>query len=227
MGSLLNAMCQLLVEGAEIGPQGSYQLDVKNIGHQSVRESFVSSLIGEGTGAAEIHLKQGAWASGDPENRLIEISFETAEGPDLFAQQNALLSGLFGFEDSVTQIDHDEALEEASAAARKKLPGLQRDFLTGLEPGEVIMVKAPFEVPDVEDGREWMWVEISKWSGDDIIGILKSEPFQIPELHAGQEVKVHADDIFDYIRRHPNGESEGNTTGDIIQRMQEGSTNEQ
>ena len=45
-------------------------------------------------------------------------------------------------------------------------------------------------------------------------------PFHIPELHAGQVVKVRQKDVFDYIRSYADGREEGNETGKILQKMQ-------
>ena len=99
------------------------------------------------------------------------------------------------------------------------MPGLQRDFNAGLQPGELIEVKAPFKTPD--GGNEWMWVEISSWKGNLIRGVLKNEPFNIPDLHSGQVVEIWQGDVFDYIREYPDKRREGNTTGDILEKMRQ------
>ena len=134
------------------------------------------------------------------------------------AKQEALLSSLFGWEDAITPVKHNEALLAASQRAKAKLPALRKDFAAGLNPGEFIQVKAPFKTPD--GGQEWMWVEITAWEGANIKGILKNEPFNIPSLHAGQIVQVKQEDVFDYIRQYPDGRQEGNETGAIIEKMQ-------
>jgi len=46
---------------------------------------------------------------------------------------------------------------------------------------------------------------------------LDSSHFDIPDLKAGAEVTVKAADIFDTIHRFPDGRSEGNETGKLIQ----------
>jgi hypothetical protein len=50
--------------------------------------------------------------------------------------------------------------------------------------------------------------------------LLRNEPFDIPELHSGQLVDVDPSEVFDYLRRSPDGREEGNTTSEIIERMQ-------
>jgi uncharacterized protein YegJ (DUF2314 family) len=87
-----------------------------------------------------------------------------------------------------------------------------------LAPGEFIQVKSPFDTPD--GGREWMWVEVTSWTGDKIKGLLSNEPFNIPDLHAGQVVEVSEADVFDYIRRLPDGTQEGNETSKVMKEAQ-------
>ena len=94
---------------------------------------------------------------------------------------------------------------------------LRKQFAEGLEPGEYILVKAPFKTP--EGGNEWMWIEVTEWSGNNIRGVLNNEPFYVPSLHSGQIVEIRQEDVFDYIRRHPDGTQEGNETGEIIKKM--------
>lgn len=84
---------------------------------------------------------------------------------------------------------------------------------------QYILVKAPFATRD--GGNEWMWVEVAKWSGDTIEGLLKNEPVDVPGLRGGQMVKVSQAKVFDYVRHHPDGREEGNETTKIIMRMQE------
>ena len=115
-------------------------------------------------------------------------------------------------------VNHDQAILAASKQAKEKLPQLRRDFNAGLEPGEYIYVKAPFETPD--DGTEWMWVEVMRWNDGEILGLLKNEPVYIPDLRGGSEVRVDEADVFDYIRYFADGSEEGNETGKLIQQSQ-------
>jgi uncharacterized protein YegJ (DUF2314 family) len=111
-------------------------------------------------------------------------------------------------------VKHDEQLEAASTRARARLPELRSAFVAGFRPAEYLLLKAPFARPD--DGHEWMWVEVVSWKGKRVRGLLRNEPFEIPTLHAGQEVEIDEDDVFDYILRHPDGTEEGNETGALI-----------
>src|SRR5262249_41288905 len=125
----------------------------------------------------------------------------------------------FGADDDVTHIEHTEELLAASRKAREQLPELYKVFHQGLKPGEYIEVKAPFRA--VDEGNEWMWVEVTKWDGHNITGVLENDPEKVPGLHGGQVVEVNEDDVFDYIRHYSDGHSEGNTTREIIEKMED------
>jgi uncharacterized protein YegJ (DUF2314 family) len=214
MGNIVSLFAQAIAEGATIRTPGQFDLNIKAIKTSQVRDPQVKSLLSNATGIAALSLRKASWEEGDPRNRLIEITFERGVGPDLPAKANQILSTAFGSEDSVIRVNHDEALEAASRQARKKLPELRKEFIKGLAPGEFIIVKAPFGTPN--NGQEWMWVEVMSWNGDKIRGLLRSEPLEVPSLHAGQEVNVSEKEVFDYIRKHADGTTEGNETAKLI-----------
>lgn len=222
MGHLINLFCQSIAEGHLQHRGGEYDLDIKKIENKDVREPMISSLKTNATAVALLTLNKGKWEKGDPENRLIELGFDRYDGHDVHAKQEKLLSNLFGWEDRITQVKHNEELLAASQRARDKLSVLREEFVNGLNPGEFIQVKAPFKTPD--GGRKFMWVEITDWDGDGIKGLLQNEPYNIPTLHGGQMVEVNQQDVFDYIRKFPDGSQEGNETGAIIQKMQQSSS---
>ena len=66
-----------------------------------------------------------------------------------------------------------------------------------------------------------MWVEVNKWEGSTLRGPLQNQPHNIPELQAGQEVEVEQDKVFDYIHKLPDGSTEGNETGKLIEAARE------
>jgi uncharacterized protein YegJ (DUF2314 family) len=220
VSNLINLLAQAIAEGGAVRPRGLYELDVRSIRHAAVRRAHVEGLGPKGTGVAALMLVKGTWEDGDPRNRLVEIRFDRGAGPDRHARQDSVLSALFGAEDSVTHVKHTKELLDASKAAAARLPALRDAFARGLQPGEFILVKAPFAIPD--GGNEWMWVEITAWDGDAITGLLKNDPANIPTLHAGQVVKVSQRKVFDYIRRDAAGREEGNETGKILERQQGG-----
>jgi uncharacterized protein YegJ (DUF2314 family) len=191
---------------------------MRSIKHPGVREPQVTTLKENATGILLLKLREGVPEEGDPPNRLIEITFERGTGPDPHAKREQILAAAFGWEDSVAQVKHgDQELQAASRRARAQLPQLQQEFAKGFAPGELLQVKIPFDTPD--GGHEYMWVEVATWKGDKITGLLNNEPRSIPTLHAGQEVTVSATKIFDYIRRRPDGTSEGNEPSKVSERQ--------
>ncbi|HKV92913.1 MAG TPA: DUF2314 domain-containing protein [Candidatus Angelobacter sp.] len=162
-------------------------------------------------------LKPGKPDEGDPENRLVELSAALYSGPDPQAKQDNMLSSLFGIEDIAHNVKDTEELLAESRRERAKLPVLHQAFDAGLPPGEYIDVKAPFKS---DGGKEWMWVEISRWKGKTITGTLQNDPVDVRDLHAGQIVEVNEDEVFDYIHYYPDEHTEGNTTAKILERTE-------
>lgn len=218
---LINLLSQSLVEGASIDASGRYDAKLAAIRHAARRKALSENLLPKSTGVARLGLVQGTPEKGDPDNRLIEIRFDNYPGVDRYARQEALLQSLFGTKDSIAYVKHTKRLLAASEAARAKLPELQKAFTRGLQPGEYLLLKAPFATP--EGGQEWMWVEVTAWQGDAITGRLNNNPFNIPTLHSGQLVKVSQAQVFDYIRHLADGQEEGNTTGRILQEQEKAS----
>jgi uncharacterized protein YegJ (DUF2314 family) len=225
VGNLINIFCQSMAEGAVFEKSGKFSLDLQGIKNSKVRDAQSKSIKGNSLGVAHLSLKPGVWEEGDPKNRLIQLTADRYVGNDVPAKQDMMLGCFFGWEDKVTTVEHNEGLLEESRKERAKLPGLQKEFNAGLQPGEFIQVKVPFKTPD--GGNEWMWVEITSWKGNLIRGTLENQPFNVPNLHGGQVVEVWQGDVFDYIRQYPDKRREGNTTGEIIRKMdqkQSGST---
>jgi uncharacterized protein YegJ (DUF2314 family) len=218
-GNLINLFCQSLAEGKTVRKAGTFRLELRAIRNSTVRDDQMNSLKSNASGIACLTLKQGKWEAGDPKNRLIQLTSDTYPGSDLHVRQETMLSSFFGSEDSVTTVQHNEELLAASAKAKTKLPEMQKAFARGLEPGEFIDVKAPFGTPD--GGTEWMWVEVTSWKNNEIKGLLQNDPSNVPNLHSGQVVDVRQEEVFDYIRQYADKQTEGNTTGDIIRKMDE------
>ena len=81
-----------------------------------------------------------------------------------------------------------------------------------------LMVKAPFRTDD--GGNEWMWLDVVRWKGKTIEGILQNDPAAVSGLAAGARVTVDEDSVFDYIVRRADGTTEGNTTAELTERRQ-------
>ena len=213
----MNLFAQAMVEGATIAKAGEFDLDIRTVRSAAVRDPMLAALKPGATSVAPLTLIVGTPESGDPRNRLIEIGFERAAGPDRYARQQALLGALFGATDTVSRVRHNEELLAASRAAVARLPSLRDAFNKGLQPGEYILVKAPFKTRT--GTNEWMWVEVLGWAGDSITGLLRNDPVDVDDLRAGQTVRVSQREVFDYLRQQPDGRAEGNETSRIIQRM--------
>ena len=218
VGHLINTLVQALAEGAALSPSGEYELDFRAIKNKALREKYMGSLLANASARARLTFRAGVPDQGDPDNRLLEITFDRYPGNDVHARQSAMMDALFGWHDEVKHIRHDAELESASRKARTRLPALRAAFNKGLVPGEYVQVKAPFSTR--RGSTEWMWVEVTEWKGGNIRGMLKNEPFDIPDLHGGQEVQVKEGEVFDYLRHFADGREEGNETGKIIEKMQ-------
>lgn len=213
MGKTITLLAQALAEGGRVGDQGELDLDLRSLGPSETRDSNLESLSDNATGKARLRLVYGTRQEGDAYNDLVEILFDRYDGPDLQARQDRMLAELFGTEeDALSQASNDEILA-ASERARGDLAALKPAFLAGLPPGEILLVKAPFES---SNGAEWMWVEVIEWDGDRITGTLQNIPVHATHLEAGQSVEVSEADVFDYIHRFPDGTEEGNETAKYL-----------
>lgn len=217
VGHIINLFGQAMAEGATVVRAGEFDLDLKSIANASVREPQMKSLLDHATARALLTLREGVHEEGDPHNALIEIAFDRNAGHDAHARRETAIGTLFGWKDSIKNVQHDGELVAASNRARAQLPALRADFAKGLAPGELILLKAPFDTPG--GGHEYMWIEVTAWSDETIKGLLKNEPFNIPTLHSGEIVEIKQANAFDYIRRLPDGTQTGNETGVILERM--------
>jgi uncharacterized protein YegJ (DUF2314 family) len=221
LGNTLNAVAQRLAEGDRPQGSGQYELNIANIKHSAMRKHVEDTVVGKASGRGGVQLVESAPQSGDADNALLEVRFNTSAGSDTTSRQTAFITDVYGAQtDDVIRVKHDAALREASERARAKLPALKAAFSAGLQPGETLSLKAPFATPT--GGNEWMWVEVTQWQGNQIVGMLRNQPRDVPTLKAGQMVNIKQEDVFDYIRRNPNGKQEGNETGEILSKIQKG-----
>jgi uncharacterized protein YegJ (DUF2314 family) len=218
LGEVVNVVAQALVEGAHTDASGQLSLRLQRSRHPGVNKWQGEGLQANARRTAPVLLVQGVRQDGDADNRLVRIAFDRQEGPDEHARQTALAAALFGSDDRVSRIRHDEKLLAARDAARARLPALRDAFNRGLATGDYLEVKAPFATDS--GGREWMWVEVRAWKGDRIEGTLRNEPFEVKRLRSGQDVVVSQAELFDYLFHHADGTAEGNSTGVIIQEME-------
>ncbi|MBX9900493.1 MAG: DUF2314 domain-containing protein [Burkholderiaceae bacterium] len=222
IGNLINAFCQVMVEGSEFKNTSLYELNLMAIQNSKVKEQQTTDLKPNAVSIVKLQLYEAVRAEGDPNNRLVELGFDRYTGNDLHAKQEALLGALYGTEDSIKYIKHTDELLMASQKAKNRLPELKTQFNSSFAPGEFLQLKAPF-VTDIKS-NEWMWVEVTEWKSKRIKGLLKNEPFHIKSLHAGQIVEINQDDVFDFIHTFPDGRTEGNETSKIIMKLNDQKT---
>ncbi len=209
---------QKLFESPQLMREGRLNLRADEIKSAELVNSF--SFYDNAKKETDLWLWQVGPDEGDPENRIIRLTASPQFGNGEIEALEAALTNLFGSEGRVSYIQHNQELEAASKAAQAKLPALRTRFQAKLKPNESLLVKAPFKVHGPDGGREWMWVEVLEWDGEEINGILLNDPRAIPNLKAGANVQVRMQDIFDYLLKLSDGKTEGDETSKIIEKMQ-------
>jgi uncharacterized protein YegJ (DUF2314 family) len=215
MSVLVTVVLQTMLERGALDRPGELTVALARIRNEAFRKSAAADRKAKATGVATVYLAVATPAQGDADNRLFEIVFPGP--PDtLQVRQNELLSRFFGAEDSVTSAKADDPeLLAASRRAKQALAKMKPLVTPKPPPLEHLIVKAPFATPG--GGTEWMWVEVVRWEGTKISGILENDPDQVRDLKAGARVEVEESSLFDYILRRRDGTLEGNETGKILQ----------
>jgi len=211
--SLIIVATQSMIEAWPTPPASPLNVNLSQIKSIDVRDWVEPTLKAGATSRATVQLVKGTPDEGDSSGPQVAMKFGAT--PDKVQEDlDATLDGLFGHADSIISVKHDQALLEASARARQKLKTFEPHFATGLLPQERLMVKGPFR----ENGQtEWMWVEVTKWEGDIIEGILDNDPDFVKSVRAGSRVSVNVNEAFDYIFTHADGSQEGNETGKLLE----------
>lgn len=101
-------------------------------------------------------------------------------------------------------------LDEARAAVREALVTLESAWAAGFPAGDVLAVCVPFTTRS--GGKEYLWVEVTRWQEGGLSGHLATEPNAVDALHKGDSLNVRQSDIFDYVYRRADGTKSGNLT---------------
>jgi uncharacterized protein YegJ (DUF2314 family) len=219
-GNLINLACQSLAENSQITNAARHVIRIAEIKNEKLRANFSENPKKGATGEIALAIVNARRDEGDPDNQLIELDFRNSPGRTVDERKSSALAALWGADDSIVGVHHDEELLAASARARARLPALQAIFSKGLQPGSRILLKAPFQRDD-GGGNEWMWVEVLNWPQDGkITGILQNDPFYVSALRAGSRVLIDPAQVFDYIFYRADGTSIGNETGRIMENRQ-------
>jgi hypothetical protein len=215
-GNLINLVAQSLAEHPVIKSGEKEVFGLQSLADGAWKSKIEASLESGATKEITLALLSGNRLDGDPENRLIEISFQNGVGETEDERRNDLLSKLWGSKDTIVAATHSPEVLAASARAKAKLPALRDLFQKGLPVGGRLLLEAPFAIDT--GGNEWMWVEITNWSNaDKPEGILQDDPFYVHSLKAGAHVTIDASQVFDYTLYHADGTKEGNETEKLIE----------
>jgi uncharacterized protein YegJ (DUF2314 family) len=216
LGNAINAVAQQLVEAGPPDNKGQLQLKIKALRHAESRKRLMDEILPGGKAEGPLRLLVTTAEQGDPENALVGLNFDSYPGKEAPERQTNFVMAVFGAQqDEIKYANRgDAALRAASERARAQLPMLQKVFQNGLTPGEQLQVKVPFATAD--GGKEWMWVEVLEWKGDQIKGVLRNEPRNVPGVKVGQTVSARQSDVFDYLRIFADGRTEGNETSKLL-----------
>jgi len=213
MASLINLVAQSMADGAVIREGGLIEVDSTSVPDKAGGPAFPGAR-------ATLALVVGTRDEGDADNRLWEIAFPAGPANELQERQDALLSQLFGSRDELTPVEHDEEMLALSRRAREKLIKDIKKRFQRPDWSEVnqLLVKAPFRTDD--GGNEWMWIDVLRWKGTTIEGVLQNDPAAVSGLKSGARVTAEEESIFDYMLKHRDGTTEGNTTGALMERRE-------
>jgi uncharacterized protein YegJ (DUF2314 family) len=218
VGKVINALAQTMLEGGTVPACGKFELNIANLKHAALRKKYEDNLLEGGKGVGTLTLRTVKPDEGDADNQLIKITFDEYDGSGAQEKQHDFFDEMFGAVDSTTQVKHDEAVRAASNRARQEFETLREQFDAGLAPDSRLLVKAPFKTS--RGGNEWMWVEVIKWKGGDIGGLLQNVPVDVPGLKPGARVRIRQSSMLDYKYYKSDGTTEGNETAELLKRPQ-------
>ena len=139
--------------------------------------------------------------------------FPGKEG-ELHVRQEEMLVTLLGSADQPDAIrpDNPEFLAASQRAVNALMAKHKPRFVRGLPAGETLLVKAGFTRPGTSR-HEYMWLEVLRWEGQTLKGVLQNDPQDVPGLKRGAAVELDESAVLDYLVRRPDGSEEGNETG--------------
>jgi uncharacterized protein YegJ (DUF2314 family) len=194
--ALVNLTCALLIEKPELSAAGELDL-LKD-------------------GKVKLKLQEAKPQDGDAPNALYTVIFP-GKGA-LTARMSALLKDVLGLKDDVISAKTDDSqLNAARDRARAKLPEVKKRLPKLKAELGTLTVKGPF---GEGEPREWMWVEVQRWHGDKVVGVLLNEPAWVKGLARGDIVTVDEAEIFDWQISLRDGGTEGGETNRILERRQ-------
>ncbi len=147
MGNLINVLTQLMAEKKPISSKGEMVVDLKSIKHTPYRKDLLASLKSNKQKTVPIKLSALKPEKGDPDNLILEVKFDNMKGKGLHEKHDAMVSALFGSEDKISMVKHNEAIYAARTRARKKLPALRKLFREDFKSigGGYLLLKGPLK----------------------------------------------------------------------------------
>lgn len=114
--------------------------------------------------------------------------------------------------------DSDTRMNSAIEQARALLPLFLDEFRrASTQAREAFTVKAGLRTS--EGGREHIWIGDLRYDGDQLVGNLINEPYDLPGLRLGSRVEIELEDISDWSIRTPQGTYGGFTTRVMLEDM--------
>jgi len=213
---LMNGAMQALAEHPKLSSSGELSLDLGLLSLDPDGGTEDGGARRRGTGKGTLRLVKAKVEEGDADNRLVTLDFPGPAGT-LHERHAEALATILGTNERpmASARAGDAELEAARARARVKVMALKPRFRDGPPEMESLAVKGPFAT--ASGSVEWMWVEVTRWRGATVEGILESHPYDVPSLRAGSKVTVKEDEIFDYMHHLGDGGTEGNETSRILE----------
>lgn len=148
-----------------------------------------------------------------PEPPMIRIQPPQGES-DAGVWLNRVAGVLLGSTNDVRMANTDsDRMTEAHQRAINELPYARDRFHKGLRPGELLFVKRGFDT--ASGSKEYLWLVVTQWSGDQIVGQIANEPLDVPSITSGQTVTISAGDLFDWMIQVPGDRDEGGYTSQV------------
>jgi uncharacterized protein YegJ (DUF2314 family) len=221
MTLVIDAVAQALVEGASLAPGGELAFDLRAIRQPAAHDALIGAAGRGATLRGRVHLEPARAEEGDPENRIVELTFPAYPGATAEERQSAAIVAIAGAGDDPMSAAREDDAELAAVTARvqKRLPDVAAAFRKGLPLGEHIAVKAPFTTD--EGSVEWMWVLVTDWPGEVVRGRLQNDPSFVKSLRLGAKVEVKQASVADYRWMKADGTlKEGGESSEILRHRQ-------
>jgi uncharacterized protein YegJ (DUF2314 family) len=218
MAWVVNGVAQLLGEGLVPSSEGALEVDFTKVKEAKVKSQLEARTGNGAKRKAKLRALVAQRDEGDPDNALLELAFPGSSSAE--ARHIEALDALFGPEKGniVSAEAGDPELEAVARKARARLEALKPRVQKGLQPPEVLLVKAGFTTDT--GGKEFMWVEVTSFEKGRWRGTLGNDPQSVKGLRRGATVDVAEAEVQDYLYMSPTGAREGGESAQILMRRQ-------